>query len=452
MIQNMRIGGGASQYPPPQHRRAAIAILLAATQKKIKKPENVKTKVIPVECAAKEFSLIFCRRFRGTICRSNLSRRNNKNNIPEKIPQIAIRHHRDDAQNRHAEDLTGCRGSGSKSSSRNKDDNSRIRFCIEYKSRYMNNNLSEVLIKKVWMNEILLVSTSMTWVAIDRVDKKEHLKTYKMFLGQNFSSFHYLQLGYDWSLYIDCLVLQVVTSATVGSSTESRVVLSENNCRKNSVEKEDWRDAGGGAPVRSRHAMGSNISQHSAKGLKGRRARSSGDLCNGDTKSQTESSVCGSVVGDVMGWNRSLPNHLDGNRHLADYSRVNNNYGEFGTYNRCHPKGGRGLRYRVSKSVWYRRSDMFSAHDSQERRKSMKMEDNADTTSEIIFAEKLYFSMYRIKDKYTNARTDLHGFAFVEKVSGSVRFIEKKIQEKIKRKAGKIIGGETEFAEFASAI
>lgn len=96
--------------------------------------------------------------------------------------------------------------------------------------------------------------------------------------------------------------------------------------------------------------MGSNISQHSAKGLKGRRARSSGDLCNGDTKSQTESSVCGSVVGDVMGWNRSLPNHLDGNRHLADYSRVNNNYGEFGTYNRCHPKGGRGLRYRVSKS------------------------------------------------------------------------------------------------------
>lgn len=96
--------------------------------------------------------------------------------------------------------------------------------------------------------------------------------------------------------------------------------------------------------------MGSNISQHSAKGLKGRRARSSGDLCNGETKSQTESSVCGSVVGDVMGWNRSLPNHLDGNRHLADYSRVNNNYGEFGTYNRCHPKGGRGLRYRVSKS------------------------------------------------------------------------------------------------------
>ncbi|KAJ0175755.1 hypothetical protein K1T71_008914 [Dendrolimus kikuchii] len=96
--------------------------------------------------------------------------------------------------------------------------------------------------------------------------------------------------------------------------------------------------------------MGSNISQHSAKGLKGRRARSSGDLCNGETKSQTESSVCGSVVGDVMGWNRSLPNHLDGNRHLADYSRVNNNYGELGTYNRCHPKGGRGLRYRVTKS------------------------------------------------------------------------------------------------------
>lgn len=96
--------------------------------------------------------------------------------------------------------------------------------------------------------------------------------------------------------------------------------------------------------------MGSNISHHSAKGLKGRRARSSGDLCNGDTKSQTESSVCGSVVGDVMGWNRSLPNHLDGNRHLADYSRVNNNYGEFGSYNRCHPKGGRGLRYRITKS------------------------------------------------------------------------------------------------------
>ncbi|XP_022814674.1 uncharacterized protein LOC111348327 isoform X2 [Spodoptera litura] len=133
-------------------------------------------------------------------------------------------------------------------------------------------------------------------------------------------------------------------------SLGAKFQFSENNCRKNSVEKEDWRDAAGGAPVRSRHAMGSNISQHSAKGLKGRRARSSGDLCNGDTKSQTESSVCGSVVGDVMGWNRSLPNHLDGNRHLADYSRVNNNYGEFGTYNRCHPKGGRGLRYRVSKS------------------------------------------------------------------------------------------------------
>ncbi|VVC96249.1 unnamed protein product, partial [Leptidea sinapis] len=73
--------------------------------------------------------------------------------------------------------------------------------------------------------------------------------------------------------------------------------------------------------------MGSNISQHSCKGLKGRRARSSGDLCNGETKSQTESSVCGSVVGESMGWNRSLPNHLDGNRHLADYSRVNNSYG-----------------------------------------------------------------------------------------------------------------------------
>lgn len=102
--------------------------------------------------------------------------------------------------------------------------------------------------------------------------------------------------------------------------------------------------------MRSRRDMGSNISQHSSKGLKGRRAKSSGDLCNGDSKSQTESSVCGSVVGDVMGWNRSLPNHLDGNRHLADYSRVNNNYAEFGTYNRCHPKGGRGLRYRVSKS------------------------------------------------------------------------------------------------------
>ncbi|XP_050665107.1 uncharacterized protein LOC126965510 isoform X2 [Leptidea sinapis] len=109
-------------------------------------------------------------------------------------------------------------------------------------------------------------------------------------------------------------------------------------------------DAGPGALVRSNLAMGSNISQHSCKGLKGRRARSSGDLCNGETKSQTESSVCGSVVGESMGWNRSLPNHLDGNRHLADYSRVNNSYGEFATYNRCHPKGGRGLRYRISKS------------------------------------------------------------------------------------------------------
>ncbi|XP_041981749.1 uncharacterized protein LOC121735107 isoform X2 [Aricia agestis] len=110
---------------------------------------------------------------------------------------------------------------------------------------------------------------------------------------------------------------------------------------------EDWRDAGGGTLVRARLTMGSNISQHSVKGLKGRRARSSGDLCNGEAK-ETESSVCGSVVGDVMGWNRSLPNHLDGNRHLADYSRVNNNYAEFGTY-RSQTKG-RGLRYRVSKS------------------------------------------------------------------------------------------------------
>ncbi|XP_026733175.1 uncharacterized protein LOC113497692 isoform X2 [Trichoplusia ni] len=141
----------------------------------------------------------------------------------------------------------------------------------------------------------------------------------------------------------------------------------ENNGRRNSVEDEDRRDAGGGAPVRSRQAMGSNISQHSAKGLKGRRARSSGDLCNGDTKSQTESSVCGSVVGDVMGWNRSLPNHLDGNRHLADYSRVNNNYGEFGTYNRCHPKGGRGLRYRVSKSVWKLQDPGFDQGYGSER-------------------------------------------------------------------------------------
>ncbi|XP_072938604.1 uncharacterized protein [Epargyreus clarus] len=126
---------------------------------------------------------------------------------------------------------------------------------------------------------------------------------------------------------------------------------SQNGFRRgsDSGSADEWRDAGG-AHLRSRLNMGSNISQHSAKGLKGRRARSSGDLCNGDAKSQTESSVCGSVVGDVMGWNRSLPNHLDGNRHLADYSRVNNNYGEFGTYNRSHPKGGRGLRYRVSKS------------------------------------------------------------------------------------------------------
>ncbi|XP_061379934.1 uncharacterized protein LOC116768414 isoform X1 [Danaus plexippus] len=130
----------------------------------------------------------------------------------------------------------------------------------------------------------------------------------------------------------------------------SKSSLDNDACKESESEsQDDWRDAGGGAFVRSRLAMGSNISQHSAKGLKGRRARSSGDLCNGETKSQTESSVCGSVVGDVMGWNRSLPNHLDGNRHLADYSRVNNNYGDFGTY-RSHPKGGRGLRYRVSKS------------------------------------------------------------------------------------------------------
>lgn len=133
---------------------------------------------------------------------------------------------------------------------------------------------------------------------------------------------------------------------------------SDQNASKtsDSDSKEDWRDAAGGALVRSRLAMGSNISQHSAKGLKGRRARSSGDLCNGEAKSQTESSVCGSVVGESMGWNRSLPNHLDGNRHLADYSRVNNNYGEFGTYNRCHTKSGRGLRYRVTKSGEFRES------------------------------------------------------------------------------------------------
>ncbi|XP_053612565.1 uncharacterized protein LOC128676465 isoform X2 [Plodia interpunctella] len=126
--------------------------------------------------------------------------------------------------------------------------------------------------------------------------------------------------------------------------------LAKRNCPDNGQSTEDGRrDASGGAYVGSRQDMGSNISQHSNKGLKGRRARSSGDLCNGDSKSQTESSVCGSVVGDVMGWNRSLPNHLDGNRHLADYSRVNNNYGDFTTY-RSHPKGGRGLRYRVTKS------------------------------------------------------------------------------------------------------
>uniref|UniRef100_A0A2H1W6P6 SFRICE_026398 n=1 Tax=Spodoptera frugiperda TaxID=7108 RepID=A0A2H1W6P6_SPOFR len=47
-----------------------------------------------------------------------------------------------------------------------------------------------------------------------------------------------------------------------------------------------------------------------------------------------------------------------------------------------------------------------------------------------------------------NARTAFYGFAFVGKVSGSVRFISKNIQEK-RRKPGKIIGGETEFAEFA---
>ncbi|XP_012548702.1 uncharacterized protein LOC101743084 isoform X2 [Bombyx mori] len=133
------------------------------------------------------------------------------------------------------------------------------------------------------------------------------------------------------------------------------------------------RDEGEGTHVSSRLAMGSNISQHSSKGLKGRRARSSGDLCNGDSKSQTESSVCGSVVGDVMGWNRSLPNHLDGNRHLADYSRVNNNYGDFGTYNRGHPKGGRGLRYRVSKSgsdaepVWKLQDPGFDQGYASER-------------------------------------------------------------------------------------
>lgn len=136
-----------------------------------------------------------------------------------------------------------------------------------------------------------------------------------------------------------------------------------NSCRegRERATSEGWRDAGGGTHVRSRHAMGSNISQHSAKGLKGRRARSSGDLCNGDSKSQTESSVCGSVVGD-MAWNRSLPNHLDGNRHLAEYSRVNNNYAEFSTYNRCHPKGGRGLRYRVCKSGKFRMFSYFTTY------------------------------------------------------------------------------------------
>ncbi|XP_013180222.1 PREDICTED: uncharacterized protein LOC106126858 isoform X2 [Papilio xuthus] len=142
--------------------------------------------------------------------------------------------------------------------------------------------------------------------------------------------------------------------------------------RVSDSETKPWRYDAGGADLRSRHAMGSNISQHSSKGLKGRRARSSGDLCNGDAKSQTESSVCGSVVGDVMGWNRSLPNHLDGNRHLADYSRVNNNYGELGTYNRCQ-KGGRGLRYRVSKSgsdaepVWKLQDSQFDQGYGSER-------------------------------------------------------------------------------------
>ncbi|CAG4973762.1 unnamed protein product [Parnassius apollo] len=153
----------------------------------------------------------------------------------------------------------------------------------------------------------------------------------------------------------------------------SKQDLSQNQCGRVSDSKStDWQDDDGGAYVRSRHAMGSNISQHSSKGLKGRRARSSGDLCNGDSKSQTESSVCGSVVGDVMGWNRSLPNHLDGNRHLADYSRVNNSYGELGTYNRCQ-KGARGLRYRVSNSgseaepVWKLQESQFDQGYGSER-------------------------------------------------------------------------------------
>ncbi|KPI92874.1 hypothetical protein RR46_14095 [Papilio xuthus] len=154
---------------------------------------------------------------------------------------------------------------------------------------------------------------------------------------------------------------------------EQRGLVDQNQSRRVSdSETKPWRYDAGGADLRSRHAMGSNISQHSSKGLKGRRARSSGDLCNGDAKSQTESSVCGSVVGDVMGWNRSLPNHLDGNRHLADYSRVNNNYGELGTYNRCQ-KGGRGLRYRVSKSgsdaepVWKLQDSQFDQGYGSER-------------------------------------------------------------------------------------
>jgi len=40
--------------------------------------------------------------------------------------------------------------------------------------------------------------------------------------------------------------------------------------------------------------------------------------------------------------------------------------------------------------------------------------------------------------KLQNARTDFHGFAFVGKGSGSVRFIAMKIQEKFQQKSGKI--------------
>lgn len=63
--------------------------------------------------------------------------------------------------------------------------------------------------------------------------------------------------------------------------------------------------------------MGANVSRHSSKGLSGRRSQSSGSICNGKGKHNTDGKICGSLP-SYLDETRSSSNSCNNNHHDGD--------------------------------------------------------------------------------------------------------------------------------------